>query len=238
VEAWLIACLFAAAASVVLTAVYVYLVRPWHLNWGATEEETTAPLPGDELVPRPKTAATHAVTIAAPPDRVWPWVVQLGQDRAGFYSYTRLENLFGCRMRNTYRIVPEWQRLAAGDGVRFHPKMPRVPVADLEQGRFLVLGGLLDPTTGRAVEPAAADPAACQATSWAFVLREAGDGRTRLVVRLRARWPDGWRGWAATRLFWEPAHFVMERKMLRTLKRLVEAACSPAAARREPVAAR
>ena len=231
-EAWLIACAFSVAAAVALGGVYVYLVRPWHLTWGATDAEAAAPLPGDELVPRPKAEATHAVTIQAPPDRVWPWLVQLGQDRAGFYSYTWLENLFGCRMRNTYRVVPEWQRLAAGDGVLFHPRLPRVPVAVLDPGRALVIGGRLDPKTGTPAGPGPADPARSGATAWAFALRDLGDGRTRLVVRLRGRWPDGPRGWLANRLFWEPAHFVMERRMLRTVKRLAEAAAEP-----EPAAA-
>ena len=85
--------------------------------------------------------APASLTVNAPPDRVWPWLVQLGQDRAGFYSYTLLENLFGCHMRNTYRIVPRWQHRAAGDGVLFHPKMPRVPVVACDPGRALVIGG-------------------------------------------------------------------------------------------------
>jgi hypothetical protein len=211
------------AAGAVVVAAYVFLIRPRHLRWGATAEEAISRLPGDDLVPDPRTEATHAVTIDARPEDVWPWLVQLGQDRAGFYSYAWLENLFGCRMRNTYRIVPEWQHLAAGDGVLFHPKLPRVPVAALEPNRFLVLGGLLDPETGLPAT-AGADPATCGATGWAFVLRADGEGRIRLIVRLRGRWPDGLRGWLANRLLWEPAHFVMERRMLRTVKRLAEAA--------------
>ena len=226
-EDLLIAWTFAVAAAVVLVGVYAHLVRPWHLNWGATDEEVATPLPGDEVVPRPKSEATHAVTIRAPPARVWPYLAQLGQDRAGFYSYTRLEDLLGCRMRNMYRVVPEWQHLEAGDGVLFHPKLPRVPVAILDPGRAKVIGGPLDPDTGAPVAVGTADPARCGATAWAFVLRDLGDGRTRLVVRLRGRWPDGWRGWLANRLFWEPAHFVMERRMLLTLKRLAEAAAEP-----------
>src|SRR5689334_12701788 len=77
-------------------ASYALLVRPWHLRWGATEEETNARLPGDEIVTWPKHEATHAITIHAPAREVWPWLVQVGQTRGGFYSYTRLENLVGC----------------------------------------------------------------------------------------------------------------------------------------------
>ena len=86
-------------------AAYVFLIRPWHLKWGATEEELKMPLPGDELVKHPKLNATHAITINAPVAEVWPWLVQVGQKRGGFYSYTWLENLVGCEMSNADQIV-------------------------------------------------------------------------------------------------------------------------------------
>ncbi|HEY2787789.1 MAG TPA: hypothetical protein VGJ05_22725 [Fimbriiglobus sp.] len=201
---------------------YAIFVRPWQMTWGTTREEATEPLPGDELVSNPKNQATHAITIAAPPADVWPWLVQLGQDRAGFYSYTFLENLLGCQMRNTYRIVPTWQHLAVGDGILFHPKRPRIPVVVVDPERSLVIGGLLDPKTGNPMNSRDVDPDNYLATSWAFVLRPTTDGKTRLIVRLRGRWPDGLGDWLIQHLFWEPAHFVMEWKMLRTINRLAE----------------
>jgi hypothetical protein len=223
---WLLSCLITAAVVVSVVAAYVFVLLPWHLRWGTTEAEASEPLPGDEVVASPTTQATHAITIRASAAEVWPWLVQLGQDRGGFYSYTWLENLFGCHMHNADRVVPEWQHLKAGDGILFHPKLPRVPVAVLEPNRALVIGGLLDPRTGAAVGAPPPDPAACGATGWAFVLREAGDGETRLIVRLRGRLPRGLRSWLTYRLFWEPAHFIMERRMLLTLKRLAEGRAS------------
>ena len=98
-------------------AAYAFFVRPWHLKWGATEEELNMSLPGDGLVQNPKLNATHAITINAPVRDVWPWLVQVGQNRGGFYSYTWLENLVGCEMRNADQIVPEWQELKVGDEV-------------------------------------------------------------------------------------------------------------------------
>lgn len=133
----------AAAAA----AAYAFVLRPWHLRWGATREEVAARLPGDELASGRALDCTHAVTIHAPAAEVWPWLVQLGQGRGGFYSYTWLENLVGCRMENADRIHPEFQELEEGAPIYLHPKAPPLRVTHLEPGRALVLG-----------------------TSWAFVL--------------------------------------------------------------------
>src|SRR5437588_12622214 len=111
------ASLIVPAAAAGAGAAYWFLLRPRHLRWGATEAEASGPLPGDDLIPAAGPASTHAVTIHAPPEAVWPWVAQLGQNHAGFYSYTALENLLGCQMRNTHRIVPEWQQIRVGDPV-------------------------------------------------------------------------------------------------------------------------
>src|SRR5689334_7890503 len=93
----------------VAVAAYAAWLRPMHLRWGATSQEVSRPLPGDDLVPHPKGKSTHAITINSPAPNIWPWLVQLGQNKGGFYSYSWLENLVGCHMRNTDRIVGEWQ---------------------------------------------------------------------------------------------------------------------------------
>ena len=84
-----------AVAGAGVAAAYVWGIRPWHLRWGATDEELRQPLLGDELAPHPKLKATHAITINSPAADVWPWLVQMGQNRGGFYSYTWLENPCG-----------------------------------------------------------------------------------------------------------------------------------------------
>lgn len=208
---------------VALTALYVSLIRPWHLRWGATDDEVAATLPGDELVDHCKSEATHAIAIRASAAQIWPWLIQLGQDRAGFYSYTWLENLFGCHMKNTYQIVPEWQHLEVGCGVLFTPRFPRIPVAVLDPNKALVIGGTLDAKSGRPFEGDQIDLNTTLSTSWAFVLQEHGGRQTRLIARVRGRFPRGIGPWLANRLFWEPAHFIMERRMLLTIKRLAEA---------------
>jgi hypothetical protein len=206
-----------------VAALYIWLIRPWHLRWGTTEDEVAETLPGDDLVDRCKSLATHAISIRATSAEIWPWLLQLGQDRAGFYSYTWLENIFCCHMTNTYVIIPEWQHLKVGDGVRFHPRFPCVPVAVLEPNRALVIAGTLEAKTGQPILEGSVDHDTCLSTSWAFVLHEQGERHTRLIARLRGRFPRGLSVWLANRLFWEPAHFIMERKMLLTIKRLAEA---------------
>jgi hypothetical protein len=174
--------------------------------WGATDDEVREPLPGDELVSRPNVEATHAVTIEAPVGEVWPWLAQMGQDRGGFYSYTWLENLVGCHMRNAERVMPEFQRLRAGDAVRLHPCVPPLPVLVCEPPRALVLGS----NTG-------------SPGIWGFYLKELGADTTRLVVRGRGDWNFGLMSWLCARVLFEPAHFIMERKMLLGIKTRAEA---------------
>ncbi|MGY1679964.1 hypothetical protein [Geodermatophilus sp. SYSU D01176] len=132
--------LVVAAGAVGLQAVHVRRDR------GATGEEAAATLPGDELVPEPAEDTTLAVTVHAPAGEVWAWLVQVGQDRGGMYSYDRLENLIGLRIHSTDEIREEWQHLAVGDRVVVVPEgygpMPggyAFTVARVEPPRTLVL---------------------------------------------------------------------------------------------------
>ena len=91
---------------------------PWHSAWGTTPDERALALPGDPAVRDPALEIQHAVTIAASPDKVWPWLVQIGQDRAGFYSYDWLERAAGADIHNVEEIRPQWQDRRVGDLVR------------------------------------------------------------------------------------------------------------------------
>lgn len=124
-------------AILLLIVLYAFVIRPWHLEWGATVEEVKAPLPGDSLLPRATVQVTHAIAIHAEAEDVWPWLIQMDQGRGGFYSYTWLENLIGCQMKNADQINPEWQHLQIGDPVRLHPKYS-MSVHVIEQNRALV----------------------------------------------------------------------------------------------------
>jgi hypothetical protein len=187
-------------------AAYVYLIRPWHLRWGATAEEATETFTGDELVPHAKATATHAITINAPVKDVWAWLVQIGQDKGGFYSYSWLENLVGCDLHNADRILPEFQRLEVGDEVRLHPQAAPLPVMICEPFKAIVLGSnTQNPGT------------------WGFYLRETDEKTTRLIIRGRSDWrAPSLLNWVGHYFVFEPAHFIMERKMLLGIKERAE----------------
>ena len=210
----------APAVTAAAGAAYFFALRPWHLRWGATDEEFAITLPGDALCPNTKGQATHAITIDASPHEIWPWILQIGQDRGGFYSYTFLENLIGCEMRNTFHIVPEWQTRAVGDTVWFGaPKHfrgeARMIAAAVEPDRALVFATPADWQRIQVGEEG-------REGTWALVLNSIGPRKTRLIARARAGTNLHLWKRAANLAFWEPAHFVMERKMLLTIKRLAE----------------
>lgn len=136
-------------------------------------------LPGDELVGRPAVQTTEGVWIDAPPSAVWPWLVQIGQDRGGLYSYQRLEKLAGLRYHNADQIHPEWQHLAAGDTVRLAPKGwmglqdgIALPVVEVTDERSIVL----HPTQGFLGD-----------SVWSFHVMPRWEDRCRLLVRTRTR---------------------------------------------------
>jgi hypothetical protein len=185
------------------------MLHRWRTRWGATEAELFRPLPGDDVVARPDWSYTHAITVDAPRAAVWPWLLQLGQGRGGFYSYDALENLVGCDIHNVAELRPELQELHEGDVVRMHASGIGPEVLEVEPARALVLGGEPDAHGSRA--------------TWSFHLVDLPDGRTRLIER--GRNAVG-RGLLAKLAFGpylvDPVGFVMSRKMLRTIKRLAE----------------
>ena len=92
--------------------VYLRFIPPWQLRWGATDEEVARAMAGDEVVKHPTFNATRTVTIKARPEEIWPWLLQIGVTRAGWYSYDLMDNL---GRPSAQRIIPEWQHVAVGD---------------------------------------------------------------------------------------------------------------------------
>ncbi len=190
----------AAAAGAGLLAAYWRIVRPWALRWGATEEEAARPLPGDEVVAKADYVATRAITIDAPAQDVWPWLVQIGSGRAGWYTYDRIDN---AGVPSATEIIPELQQLEVGDLIPMVAGTDiGVRVKELEPHRRMLWWD----EKGE--------------YSWEWVL-EPADGRTRLLNRLRVtrhRWT--WK--MLYELVAVNGDVVMQRKLLRGIKQRAE----------------
>lgn len=197
---------FAVAVLLGLLAVlYGFAIRPGQLRWGATAEELARPLPGDGLVPHPSFLATRAITISARPEDIWPWIVQIGYGRAGFYGYDLIENLGSQRgIRSAAKIVPELQRLKVGDRVYMSAVAWQV-IHSMAPNQYLIWAGDQNPPGG----------------AFTFALFPLDGSHTRLVNRFRFRyhWTDAA---IPLELFTEFGDHVAVRKMLLGIKDRVE----------------
>jgi hypothetical protein len=210
-------------------AVYAAVLRP-RMQWlGTSDEERTATYPGDDLVPGGRRYGAMATTVAAPPERVWPWLVQMGCDRAGFYSFDRLDN--GGRP-SADRIHPHWHNLREGDRIASAADASRwFDVALLAPERALVLRASVTVPAARNFDPADGLPRAYSDSTWGFFLRPTLDGHTRLVVTGTARGKPHAPIAVANWLFWDPAHWVMQLKQFAGLRGRAESGPNrPAAA--------
>ncbi len=189
------------AAFLALALFFFLVYRPWQLNWGATEEEIVRSMAGDELVLGPTFNATRAVTIEARPEDIWPWLVQIGYRRAGFYSYDRLDN---DGIPSADRILPEYKDLSVGDTIPLS-RSGGAEVRVLEPNESLLLVVAEGGDEGNV-------------WTWAWGLYELDPNRTRLVTRLRIRG-----GWALT-LALDAFEIVMMRKCLLGIKERAEGA--------------
>ena len=182
----------------VVVAFYLLVVKPWHMRWGATDDEVTRAMPGDELIPGAG-SATRAITVDATPEVVWPWLVQLGYGKAGWYSYDWIDNDF---RPSADRILPEYQHLRPGDKILMMPEMGFV--VDSVNEPLSIVSVLEDGST-----------------SWCLGLYPNPSGSTRLVSRWRPKFEMTPATFFLTVLS-EPGTFIMEQKMLRTIRDRVE----------------
>ena len=193
--------LWATAFLVALITFFYAVYRPWALSWGATDQEVARPMVGDGVVTNPTFNATRAVTVNAPAERIWPWIVQMGYQRAGFYSWDMLDN---AGIPSAERILPQFQNLTVGDVVPLSEDA-YAEVVDLEPGSGLLLVFRSGETF-----------------TWAWGLYEIDAERTRLVSRLR------WRATGiASRFMLDAFEIIMMRKCLLGIKRRAEAPTAP-----------
>ena len=194
----------ALAGLIVLVILLAIVLTPWMNRWHTTPEERAARFPGDELVEAPKLLVNRGVTINAAPQAIYPWLLQIGADKAGMYSYTALERLTGCQMEKDEVLRPEWHNLKEGDLMKmcageFAP--PPYIVARLLPDESVIFGH---------------KDGDKWAETWQFVLLPQADGSTRLVTRTSTTMVGG-----AWEVFNRIA-FIMERKMLLTIRSLAE----------------
>jgi hypothetical protein len=208
------------AAGVAAIVAYIVAIRPWHLRWGSTDEEVDLSLPGDDLVPNAKLTATHAISINTSPAKIWPWLLQIGQGRGGFYSYDWIENAMGLDIHTAKKILPEHQELKVGDVIPLSQDGFGIPVAILEPEKSLILhGDTREPGPGN---PPVLKEGDYMAAVWGFHLFPQEDGSTRLVERIFIDWNETPANTFFYRVFLEPSSFIMEQKMLRGIKEQVE----------------
>lgn len=183
-------------------AAYLLVIRPWQLRWGATGEEVARPMPGDDIVNHPTFNATRAVAVNAPPAAIWPWIVQIGIKRAGWYSYDWIDNL---GRPSATRIIPELQQVQVGDLVPISPDGNfGFWVKDFEPNRWMLWWDKQGDAT------------------WLWGLYPIDGARTRLITRVRIRY-----NWLSPlilfNLLLDVGDIVMMRKCMLGIKERAEA---------------
>jgi hypothetical protein len=199
----------AALALVTLAAgagAWFSFIRPRSLRWGTVGDEATRSMPGDDLVTAPRHVSTRAITVRARPDEIWPWLAQMGKGRGGLYSIDWLDRLLGVLdAPSAERVLPEWQDLKPGDLIPVGGSAGW-PVSSVERNHALVLR--ID------------ESGVLVTQSWGLFPVDAET--TRLVLRIRAAAPPGWRTTALLAAL-EPQELVMVRAQLRGIRRRAEA---------------
>jgi len=189
----------------ILGVIAIVLLMPRMDRWGATQAEISGSFTGDELVPSPHITYTRAISINAKPEEIYPWIVQLGAEKGGMYSYSWFEtNILQCELINADRIHEEWQNLKVGDPMKMCPGTsgpPPYEIAILKPNQSIIMG---HKENGAWVEV------------WQFNIIPEKNGTTRLVIRSR----NAAQGW-----FWDlirPGEFVMMRSMMWGIKERAE----------------
>jgi hypothetical protein len=205
---WRRVALVGAASGAGLLAVYSRLVRPWTMRWGATDAEVARPLPGDQLMARPGFKATRAITIAARPEHIWPWLVQLGSGRAGWYAIDWIDN---AGVPSAQTIRPEFQHLQVGDRIPMISGQEVGPVVkELEPNRRMLWWDGQGEFT------------------WEWLLEPIDDQTTRLLTRVQEAYPPPWSRRMLYAVVASTGDIVMVRRQLRGIRARAERlACAP-----------
>jgi len=181
----------------IITAVYLFLIRPWHLTWGATASEVKMNLPGDELVPVTNFNATRAISINALPVTIWKWIIQIGSKRAGWYSIDWIDN---GGEKSSFTILPEFQKIENGQFIPFTPDQKNgMWVSEFIENHYI----LWKDKDGKA--------------SWVWYIYTNDEGVTRLITRLRTKY--NLKGiWIIYYLLYDLGDIIMMKKCMEGIK--------------------
>ena len=184
-----------------LILLYLSIIRPWHLHWGATQKEVALMLPGDDLVPKPNFNATRAISINASPEIIWRWLIQIGSKRAGWYSIDRIDN---GGVKSSETILPEFQTIKIDQFIPFTPNQKNgMWVKDFKTNEYILWVDKI----GNA--------------SWLWYLIPVGNDKTRLITRLKTKYV--WKGfWIIYYILFDMGDIIMMRKCMKGIKRRAE----------------
>lgn len=197
----MITLLFISGFLFLMTIIYLIVIRPWHLHWGATNRETELSLPGDTLVVKPDFNATRGITIHASPNLIWRWIIQIGSGRAGWYSIDWIDN---AGIKSAEKILKEFQKIEVGQFIPFTPNQKNgMWINEFKAHDYI----LWTDKEGKA--------------SWLWYLTPIEDGTTRLLTRLRTTYQ--WKGiWIVYYLLYDFGDIIMMRNCLKGIKRRAE----------------
>jgi hypothetical protein len=202
-------------SSALAVGAYALLLRPRMLTAGATRKELLQKFEGADVVPGSKLGSVMATTIDAPPSAIWPWLVQMGFDRAGWYSWDLLDH---AGIPSAQELEPRWQSIAVGQRLLATRNGKHwFEVAAVEPERYLALR--VATSRGVQYDSSTPRPPSFSDTAWTFQLEPLTSQRTRLTVRTYSASSRRWATALAGLLFWEPAHLIMQRRQFENLRR-------------------
>jgi hypothetical protein len=181
----------------VIVMTYLFVIRPWHLRWGATTQEVVLELPGDNIVLNPDFNATRGITIQSTPELIWRWIIQIGSKRAGWYSIDWMDN---AGIKSSEKILPEFQKIEVGQFIPFTPDQKNgMWVRDFKEHEYIQW---VD-KEGKA--------------TWVWYLYPIDATHSRLVTRLRTIY--NWKGiWIIYYLLYDFGDIVMMSKCMKGIK--------------------
>jgi hypothetical protein len=195
---------------VVLVICYTFFLRNFLMHWGSAQEERKKYYTGDSILLKPGYENTLAVTINKPPSAIWPWVAQMGLNKGGFYSYTWLENIFGCKLYNADRIHPEWQNTQPGD---YEPVCASAEKNNMKGWTIITV-----------IPNKALVYKSSTDSSWTmgFYIDSVSKNKSRLVTRMRYVGPKHFWSYITDKAWMEWAHCIMQKGSLNGIKKRAE----------------